>query len=290
MKGLKVTLMHFRNYELKINPLHDQDDQFQYRMWLLLLSMAITVGIQTYDIPRFVGPAVMNVVSNLGSITYVSFLFSNATFFYMYESEKSERLKLPIIYFMRGGITLVLVKILEYYYLYLSKDCITAFFTIFFWEKYADIQLFLKLSTVPPRIITKTLAAVGAVYLQIGCSFVLALILWNILSPKFHGKQSINDGENTSEGALNHQNSTKFMKSKLVAGFLGIFMGGLGLQKFYLGKYKRGGIQLVSEFVGLFFNVGWIIALWGFVEGILILFSTNGSKWHLDANGDELRG
>jgi TM2 domain-containing membrane protein YozV len=72
-------------------------------------------------------------------------------------------------------------------------------------------------------------------------------------------------------------------KSKMVAGLLGIFLGGIGIHSFYLGKTTIGVIQIVVSFVTC--GLG---SLWGFVEGILILCSKPGSSWHQDADGNEL--
>lgn len=55
-------------------------------------------------------------------------------------------------------------------------------------------------------------------------------------------------------------------KTKLVAGLLGIFLGGLGIHNFYLGKTTRAVIQIIVTLVTC--GAG---ALWGFIEGILIL-------------------
>ena len=67
-------------------------------------------------------------------------------------------------------------------------------------------------------------------------------------------------------------------KTKIVAGLLGIFLGGFGAHKFYLGDTKAAIIRLVVTFVTLGFG-----AIWGFIEGILLL--VNGGK---DVNGNEL--
>ncbi len=70
-------------------------------------------------------------------------------------------------------------------------------------------------------------------------------------------------------------------KSKLAAGLLGIFVGGLGVHRFYLGYI---GIGVAQIFVTLLtFGIG---ALWGFIEGILIL---TGSGIKKDAKGRPLR-
>lgn len=68
-------------------------------------------------------------------------------------------------------------------------------------------------------------------------------------------------------------------KSKITAGLLGIFFGGLGVHNFYLGYSTKGLIQLIVTIVSLLLaccggislivTVG--IGIWGFIEGILIL-------------------
>ncbi len=56
------------------------------------------------------------------------------------------------------------------------------------------------------------------------------------------------------------------VKSRIVAGLLGVVFGGLGAGRFYLGYYKIGALQLILTIVTLGFGL-----LWGFVDGILIL-------------------
>lgn len=68
-------------------------------------------------------------------------------------------------------------------------------------------------------------------------------------------------------------------KSKLVAGLLGIFLGGWGIHNFYLGNIKKGVLQIVVSLVTC--GLG---ALWGFIEGIMILCG----KISTDANGAPL--
>src|ERR1051326_3372790 len=55
-------------------------------------------------------------------------------------------------------------------------------------------------------------------------------------------------------------------KSKLVAGLLGIFLGGLGVHRFYLGYIGMGIIQIVVTVLTC--GIG---HFWGLIEGILIL-------------------
>ncbi len=76
-------------------------------------------------------------------------------------------------------------------------------------------------------------------------------------------------------------------KSKIVAGILGILLGALGIHNFYLGYMKKAIIQLLISVVSLGF-LSWISAIWGLIEGILILISKPGDQWHRDAAGVEL--
>lgn len=57
------------------------------------------------------------------------------------------------------------------------------------------------------------------------------------------------------------------IKSKIVAGLLGIFLGGFGIHKFYLGKVGMGILYLV-------FCWTYIPAIVGFIEGIIYLCSS----------------
>ena len=63
-------------------------------------------------------------------------------------------------------------------------------------------------------------------------------------------------------------------KSKIAAGLLGIFLGGLGIHKFYLGYKKEGIIMLVVSIVGAFLTLGLatsVMGIIGIVEGIVYL-------------------
>jgi hypothetical protein len=71
------------------------------------------------------------------------------------------------------------------------------------------------------------------------------------------------------------------LKSKLAAGLFGIFLGGLGIHRFYLGYTGLGITQIVVTLITC--GVG---HLWGVVEGILILA---GSTITTDADGRPLR-
>ncbi len=69
-------------------------------------------------------------------------------------------------------------------------------------------------------------------------------------------------------------------KSKLVAGLLGLFLGGLGVHRFYLGYVGIGIVQIIVTLVT--FGLG---VLWGMIEGILIL----AGSINKDAKGQPLR-
>jgi len=102
-------------------------------------------------------------------------------------------------------------------------------------------------------------------------------------------------------------------KSKVAAGLLGIFLGWLGIHKFYLGDKKMGAIRLCISVVGyiLLFagtfmataalmnggsgggglaltGIGWLavaaMSIWGLVDGIMILVG----KVSADADGNPL--
>lgn len=75
-------------------------------------------------------------------------------------------------------------------------------------------------------------------------------------------------------------------KSKIAAGLLGIFLGGLGIHRFYLGYTTIGIIQLVLTLVVGIFTFG-LVGLWGVIEGIMIL--AGASYFQRDAQGVPLR-
>lgn len=85
------------------------------------------------------------------------------------------------------------------------------------------------------------------------------------------------------------------VKSKLAAGLLGIFLGWLGVHRFYLGYNAIGGVMLAISIVGLILTIptcgaAYIlvvgVSIWGLIEGILIL--TGGIN--KDADGRPLVG
>ncbi len=79
---------------------------------------------------------------------------------------------------------------------------------------------------------------------------------------------------------LSVEPSGEAVKSKLAAGLLGIFVGGFGVHRFYLGYIGIGVVQIIVTLIT--FGVG---ALWGFIEGILIL----AGAMNKDAEGRPLK-
>ena len=66
-------------------------------------------------------------------------------------------------------------------------------------------------------------------------------------------------------------------KSKLVAGLLALFLGGLGIHNFYLGFTGKGIAQILLSCTG-------ISSIWALIEAIMIF----AGKIDADANGDPL--
>lgn len=80
---------------------------------------------------------------------------------------------------------------------------------------------------------------------------------------------------------------TSNQKSKIAAGLFGILLGTFGVHSFYLGYTTKGIIQVLLGTIGVVLcGMGpFAAAIWGLIEGILIL---TGSI-NVDANGIPLR-
>jgi TM2 domain-containing membrane protein YozV len=72
--------------------------------------------------------------------------------------------------------------------------------------------------------------------------------------------------EETNNSPVPPTYSKEQIDKKLIAGLLGIFLGGLGIHKFYLGYSKEGVIQIVITLVTCGFG-----SILGLIEGILYL-------------------
>ncbi len=76
--------------------------------------------------------------------------------------------------------------------------------------------------------------------------------------------------ENTKPEAWNTPSTPRQENKKVVAGVLGILLGGFGIHKFILGYTQEGIIQLVITLVTC--GLGSLI---GFIEGIIYLTKTD---------------
>lgn len=93
----------------------------------------------------------------------------------------------------------------------------------------------------------------------------------------------INEDANFCKGCGANFNNLKISngyKSKVAAGVLGIILGGIGAHRFYLGYIWIGVLQIILTF----FTCGFA-AIWGFIEGILILCNSGITT---DADGNPL--
>lgn len=90
------------------------------------------------------------------------------------------------------------------------------------------------------------------------------------------------DGKASSIDLIgNHLNHLVAVKNRYVAGFLGIFLGALGLHRIYLGFYPIAIAQIaITTMLG--FQYGF---MWGLIEGSLIL----GRLIQRDAKGRPLK-
>jgi len=64
-------------------------------------------------------------------------------------------------------------------------------------------------------------------------------------------------------------NTVTDKKSKVVAGLLAIFLGSLGIHKFYLGYHSEGIVMLVMYLTGFFLAFGLVGFLWVWIPGII---------------------
>ncbi len=93
------------------------------------------------------------------------------------------------------------------------------------------------------------------------------------------GNEFVNYGNSKSTNVTGSVNNGTGPRSKIAAGLLGVFLGGWGIHNFYLGYTTKGVIQIVVTIVTC--GIG---AIWGFIEGILILVGSINT----DADGNPL--
>ena len=92
----------------------------------------------------------------------------------------------------------------------------------------------------------------------------------------------VGGNEHTNNNA-NYNNNTNPLKSKMVAGILGILLGALGVHNFYLGYTGKAVAQLLISLLSCGV-LSFASAIWGLIEGIMIL---TGSI-NVDGNGKPL--
>jgi TM2 domain-containing membrane protein YozV len=87
-------------------------------------------------------------------------------------------------------------------------------------------------------------------------------------------------------GAALSSSANGELKSKLVAGLLGIFLGAFGVHNFYLGYAKKAKTQLILGLVGILTCgiLTSIIGIWGIIDAIYILTG----KINVDGDGKPL--
>ena len=91
-------------------------------------------------------------------------------------------------------------------------------------------------------------------------------------------------GVKINKNNSNLSNSDPNAKSKVAAGILGIFLGCFGVHNFYLGYTGKAVAQLLITVLSCFV-LSFVSAVWGLIEGILIL----SGYINTDANGNPLR-
>ena len=100
---------------------------------------------------------------------------------------------------------------------------------------------------------------------------------------KTHSEDTIEVEATKVESSNTTTSNVKTGKSKIAAGLLGIFLGSLGVHNFYLGFTGKAIAQLLISLLSCGV-LAWASAIWGLIEGILIL---TGSM-NQDADGNPL--
>lgn len=104
-----------------------------------------------------------------------------------------------------------------------------------------------------------------------------------------NANNNMNNGTNPTVNVnvntgYNSSNPNTPPKSKIAGGLLGIFLGGLGVHNFYLGYTGKAVAQLLISLLSCGF-LSWVSAIWGLIEGILILTGSIS----VDGNGNPLK-
>ena len=82
------------------------------------------------------------------------------------------------------------------------------------------------------------------------------------------------NNQNMNNQNMNYQSGSTSPKEKMVAGLLGIFLGSLGIHKFYLGYTTEAIIMLAVTLAGGLISLGLasgVMGIIGLIEGIIYL-------------------
>ena len=109
--------------------------------------------------------------------------------------------------------------------------------------------------------------------------FLFLLIFWVLVVVLIWVLIVVLNKVSKARGEVRLVNAEFSDKSRSTAGYLGIFLGSIGVHRIYLGYYGMGLLQIA---VTVFTLVG---GLWGMYEGMTIL---RGSEWR-DSQGRLLR-
>ena len=96
-------------------------------------------------------------------------------------------------------------------------------------------------------------------------------------------EQKSEESKNANVNSNTNNTYNPQAKNKVVAGLLGIFLGGFGVHNFYLGYTGKAVAQLLITVLSCCM-LSFVSSIWGFIEGILIL-TGNINK---DADGNDL--
>lgn len=94
--------------------------------------------------------------------------------------------------------------------------------------------------------------------------------------------QNLAEGERVYEGVDIEGAEATPQKSALAAGLLGILLGALGIHNFYLGYTGKAIAQLIMGITGFLAPIS---AIWGLIEGIMILTGSIS----VDGNGNKIK-
>lgn len=122
-----------------------------------------------------------------------------------------------------------------------------------------------------------------------GGLFTFHLVDWVADVPPDEGDDVNFDADGTIASNINlvgaYLEPPKAVKYKYLAAVLAVLFGWTGMHRFYLGFYRLGLAQLILTVVLYVTGLPGFAALWGFIEGVLLL----GGQIYQDAKGRPLK-